>query len=291
MSMALTNVKVSTQLTMLIGFLSIILLAIGGVGLYGISASNAALRSVYQDRTIALGQLADVQQGMLQNQISIGIMLLEPLPELISKLNTKIEAEKSRIDKVWDAYLAVPRKPEEERIAKEFVDRRTKFEQEGVKPTIKALTLNDPSKAVDYGLNKMPALYEATREQLAALVKIQMDEARNAYNAAEKRSEVIYWSSIASVVIGLILATLAGYFLVRKISRALTQAVDVSNRIGSGDLTLHIPETGHNEIGALLGALRNMQADLVSVVSAVRSGSEIRCPRYFRVGFTKLKNI
>ena len=83
--MALTNVKVSTQLTFLIGFLSIILLAIGGVGLYGISASNAALRSVYQDRTIALGQLADVQQGMLHNQISIGIMLLEPLPELISK--------------------------------------------------------------------------------------------------------------------------------------------------------------------------------------------------------------
>jgi hypothetical protein len=89
MSMAQTNVEVSTQLTLLIGFLSIILLAIGGVGLYGISASNAALRSVYQDRTIALGQLADAQQGMLLNQISIGIMLLEPLPELISKLNSK----------------------------------------------------------------------------------------------------------------------------------------------------------------------------------------------------------
>ncbi|MFN7857722.1 MAG: methyl-accepting chemotaxis protein [Acidovorax sp.] len=266
--------KISTQLTLLIGFLSIILMAIGGVGLYGISASNAALRSVYQDRTIALGQLADVQQGMLHNQISIGIMLLEPLPELISKLNAKIDLEKSRIDKVWDAYIAVPRKPEEERIAKEFVERRTKFEEEGVKPTIKALTLNDPSKAVDYGLNKMPALYEATRELLAALVKIQMDEARNAYNAAEERSEVIYWSSIASVVMGLVLAALAGYLLVRKISRALTQAVDVSNRIGSGDLTPQIPETGHNEIGALLGALRNMQADLVSVVSAVRSGSE-----------------
>jgi methyl-accepting chemotaxis protein-1 (serine sensor receptor) len=88
MSMAQTNVEVSTQLTLLIGFLSIILLAIGGVGLYGISASNAALRSVYQDRTIALGQLADAQQGMLLNQISIGIMLLEPLPELISKLRT-----------------------------------------------------------------------------------------------------------------------------------------------------------------------------------------------------------
>jgi methyl-accepting chemotaxis protein len=136
------------------------------------------------------------------------------------------------------------------------------------------LTLNDPNKAVDYGLNKMPTLYDCAREQLAALVKIQMDEARNPYNAAEKRSEVIYWSSIASVVIGLILATLAGYFLMRKISRVLTQAVDVSNRIGSGDLTLHILETGHNKIGALPGALRNMRADLVSVVSAVRSGSK-----------------
>lgn len=272
--MALTNVKVSTQLTFLIGFLSIILLAIGGVGLYGISASNAALRSVYQDRTIALGQLADVQQGMLHNQISIGIMLLEPLPELISKLNTKIDLEKTRIDKVWEAYVAVPRKPEEERIAKEFVEKRAKFEEEGVKPTIKALILNDPSKAVDYGLNKMPALYEATREHLAALVKIQMDEARNAYNAAEKRAEIIFWSSIASVAVGLILAALAGYLLARSISRALHQAVDVSNRIGSGDLTPHIPQAGRNEIGALLDALRNMQRDLVGVVSTVRSGSE-----------------
>ncbi|TAH12690.1 MAG: HAMP domain-containing protein [Curvibacter sp.] len=272
--MAMSDVKIATRLTLLIGFLSIILLTIGGVGLYGISASTSALRSVYQDRTVALGRLADVQQGMLHNQISIGTMLLEPLPELITKLKTRIDEENNRIDKVWEAYLSNSLDPEEARIAKEFVESRSKFEELGVNPTIKALRINDPAKAVDYGLNKMPSLYEPTRERLAALVKIQIDGAASAYAAAEQRSKTIYWSSIGAVIAGLFFASLGGFFLVRSISGSLREAVGVSKRIGAGDLTHPVSDAGRNEIGVLLDALRTMQDDLVGVVSAVRSGSE-----------------
>ena len=38
----------STRLFILIGVLSSLLLAIGGLGLYGISQSNAALKTVYE---------------------------------------------------------------------------------------------------------------------------------------------------------------------------------------------------------------------------------------------------
>jgi methyl-accepting chemotaxis protein len=272
--MAMSDLKISTRLTLLIGFLSIILLTIGGVGLYGISASTSALRSVYQDRTVALGRLADVQQGMLHNQISIGTMLLEPLPELITKLKARIDEENNRIDKVWEAYLSNSLDPEEARIAKEFVESRSRFEELGVNPTIKALRINDPTKAVDYGLNKMPSLYEPTRERLAALVKIQIDGAASAYAAAEQRSNAIYWSSIGAVLAGLFFASLGGIFLLRSISGSLREAVGVSKRIGAGDLTRPVSDAGRNEVGLLLDALRTMQDDLVGVVSAVRSGSE-----------------
>jgi methyl-accepting chemotaxis protein-1 (serine sensor receptor) len=223
---------------------------------------------------VALGRLADVQQGMLHNQISIGTMLLEPLPELITKLKARIDEENNRIDKVWEAYLSNSLDPEEARIAKEFVESRSRFEELGVNPTIKALRINDPTKAVDYGLNKMPSLYEPTRERLAALVKIQIDGAASAYAAAEQRSNAIYWSSIGAVLAGLFFASLGGIFLLRSISGSLREAVGVSKRIGAGDLTRPVSDAGRNEVGLLLDALRTMQDDLVGVVSAVRSGSE-----------------
>ena len=51
------KLKVSTRLTLLIGMLALIMVCIGGLGLYGISRSNDALKTVYEDRTVALAHL------------------------------------------------------------------------------------------------------------------------------------------------------------------------------------------------------------------------------------------
>ena len=50
---------ISTRLVFLIGLMSALLLAIGAVGLYGISRTNQSLHTVYEDRTVPMGQLSE----------------------------------------------------------------------------------------------------------------------------------------------------------------------------------------------------------------------------------------
>lgn len=61
--MNIDNLKISTRLVILIGILSVLLMAMGGIGLFGINASNDALRSVYEDRTVPSGNSATSGPG------------------------------------------------------------------------------------------------------------------------------------------------------------------------------------------------------------------------------------
>ena len=47
--------KISVRLTVLVGILSVMLIAGAAMGLYGITKANAALHTVYVDRTVPWG--------------------------------------------------------------------------------------------------------------------------------------------------------------------------------------------------------------------------------------------
>jgi methyl-accepting chemotaxis protein-1 (serine sensor receptor) len=74
------RLKISTRLLLLIGTLSLLLVGIGGIGLLGIAKSNEALRSVYEDRSIPLEQIADIQKRLLENRLAISNSLLDASP-------------------------------------------------------------------------------------------------------------------------------------------------------------------------------------------------------------------
>ncbi|MBT9492698.1 MAG: methyl-accepting chemotaxis protein [Paucibacter sp.] len=123
-------------------------------------------------------------------------------------------------------------------------------------------------------LSRVPALYEPSRERMAQLVQIQLDEARLEYNAAVKRYALIRSSAIVAILLGLALAVWFGFRLLRSIGAALQQAGSLSHSIASGDLTGAVHDAGKNEVGDLLRSLSQMQSGLVNVVASVREGSD-----------------
>ena len=52
----MNNLRISTRLMLLVSVLSFLLVAVGGLGLFGIGKSNDALKTVYEDRTVPTGQ-------------------------------------------------------------------------------------------------------------------------------------------------------------------------------------------------------------------------------------------
>ena len=270
----MNHLKISTRLAIMIGVTSVLLVVIGAIGLFGIARTNDALQSVYEDRTVPMGQIAEVQRQLLRNRLAVANSLVTPTPEVIGPATAEIEANIAVITKVWSAFMATTLTPDEAKLAKAFEDDRRKFVQEGLLPAVAALRANDVETANRIVVEKIRPLYAPVNEGIQGLMQIQLDEAKQEYAGAVARYATIRLVSISSITIGVLFAVLFGIALIRSISRSLGHAIEISNAVAQGDLTQTIHTQGKDEVAQLLQSLAAMQHSLGQVVSQVRSGSE-----------------
>jgi methyl-accepting chemotaxis protein len=79
---------------------------------------------------------------------------------------------------------------------------------------------------------------------------------------------------VTSALVAVIIASLGVTYIVRTlIVRPLNTAVAAANRLAEGDLTVPVEVTGNDEIGQLLGAMKNMHEKLRQVVADVKTVS------------------
>jgi methyl-accepting chemotaxis protein-1 (serine sensor receptor) len=272
-----SNLKISTRLMLLIGFLSALLVAIGGLGLYGISSSNDALKAVYEDRTIPTAQLGSIRALQLGNRLAVNIALVTPTPENIAAQAAQVETNVAAIGKTWDLYMATHLTPEEQILAKSFAEARKSFVQEGLAPTIAALRAGDLKEAQRLVVERIRPLSLPTERGLDALVKLQLDEAQKEYDHAVARFFTIRIASITAIAIGLLLAGMFGLVLARSIGRQLGgepgEATDFARSVAAGDLSAGV-NLKPGDTTSLMAQLKAMQASLAKVVSKVRQNSE-----------------
>jgi methyl-accepting chemotaxis protein-1 (serine sensor receptor) len=170
------NLKISTQLSLLVGVLSVMLLGVGLMGLWGMNRSNAALKTVYQDRTIPIDQLSHVNALQLSNRLALTNALLQTLPA--AEAMAQIEANSAKAGKLWDAFMATHLTAQEIKLAKAAADANSSFIQEGLLPSVAALRANNSKEMMRLQIEKVRPLSGVLSQSLDALTKLQIDEAR-----------------------------------------------------------------------------------------------------------------
>ena len=270
----MNKLKISTRLMLLVGLLSLLLAGIGGIGLFGIAQADHALERVYEDRTVPMGQVAEIQQRLLRNRLLIVNSMITPTPEEVARNAAEVEGNMAAINKVWDTFMATHLTPDEARLAQAFAQDSKKLTQDGLIPALAALRANDLEEAKQLVIEKIRPLYTPVGSGIAALLKLQLDVARAEYQEAEANYATIRAVVIAAVAAGIGVAALFGYLLIRGMSRDLDHAVEVAEAVTAGDLAHAIRSEGSDEIARLMQALARMKDNLTRVVSHVRQNSE-----------------
>ncbi|HMC16073.1 MAG TPA: Tar ligand binding domain-containing protein, partial [Albitalea sp.] len=268
------QLKISTRLIVLLGCMSALLIAIGAIGLKGISQANDALLSAFEHRTTPMGQIAEIQERLLRNRLAIAVTLVTPTPEDIAKNTAEIEANVAAITKLWDAYLPTVQGSAEQALAAEFAAVRKKFVVEGLKPVVAALRANDVKEAQRLVVDAVRPLYVPVGAGIKGLMQTQLDSSKKEYDAALERYAMVRMISFGSILVGLAFAIVFGYFIVRGITRSLRHAVEMSDAMTRGDLTRTIHAAGRDEVAQLLQAMSAMKDNLARLVSGVRANSE-----------------
>jgi methyl-accepting chemotaxis protein len=276
----LNNLSIKSRLVFVIGFLSVLLVGIGIMGLTSLQTTNNSLKTVYEDRLVGLGLLEKISTLINTNQILVAESVagqLSAFPEDIGIVDKRVIVLKdgiAEIDKLWKSYLATKSTDLEVKLAKEFDANRKIYGRTGLLPAIAALSAHDFQQTGEVLQGPMKDAYPPVRNSVVALIQLQLDVAKAAYEASQTRLVTVEMISISLIVIGVALAGLIGFWLIRAISRPLNEAVRIAESVAAGDLTQRIEIHSNDETGKLMQALQDMTASLVNIVGQVRTGTE-----------------
>ncbi|MBF0590531.1 MAG: Tar ligand binding domain-containing protein [Nitrospirae bacterium] len=268
------NLKIGVRLYMLVAFMAILVIGVGLLGINELKKANDVIRSVYDDRLVPLGQIAEIARLNFRNRIEILGAIQDPRTEVISRRTAQIAENVKTVGDIWKAYMASALSPEEKVISDKFASERARLMEEGFKPVIEALKAGKMDDAKKLNEERIRPLGRATEESVNTLKKLQVDAAKRLYDTSLKAYESSRNIAIASIVIGLIFAIIVALWIINSIVRPLNDGVGIANSLAEGDLTVLINASGKDETGQLLTAMKDMVAQLKEVIGNVQMAAD-----------------
>jgi hypothetical protein len=230
----LKNLTIKSRLVFVIGFLSLLLIGSGIVGISSLNSANNSLKSIYEDRLIPIGKLNAIARLMAENRMAVAESMNGD-PAVVSKKMDDVDRRLGDISKNWDALMAMSLTPEEKSLAQKALESRTKYAAEGLKPTVEALRAANVQQAMELMQGPMSQNYGIFQGHLDALLKVQDDIAKKEYETTQNLYVTVRNISIIAILGGLMLAGFIGMWLVRAISAPLDEAVRIARSVAEGD--------------------------------------------------------
>jgi len=270
----ISNLKIGPRLGVAFASILALLIIVAAAAIVGINAVHSGLKTVYEDRTVCLGQLAQVHQLMLRNRILVTEMLDNLPPDGLAQRNAALQANIATISKIWEAYTATYMTPEEKTLADAFIADRKLYVKNGLLPIRDAVSAGKMDEANRIYTQQLPALAKAAEDSIGDLVKLQIDVAAQEYAKANDTKTQVLATSVGLTALALIIGSALAWLISRSITRPIAKAVTVAEKVAAGDLSTRIDIEGTDETAQLLQSLQTMTDGLVQIVSQVRNSSD-----------------
>jgi len=266
------NMTIKSRLISVIGLLSILLLGIGSLGMYELHGANNTFKGVYEDRTVSLGELGVVIDRMQRTRLNAIIAAYAHKPEVVKERQAMTDLRDAEIAAAWQKYLATNMVPAEKTLIENF-NHEWKIYAEARNRTMALAANGDYDAAVKNAL-EATSKFDAAHATMFKLIQLQRDEGAKEYAASQANYESILVTSVIVMTLGITLAIVIGFLLIRAIVGPLNEAVAVANAVASGDLSSRIEAHSTDETGRLLQALKTMNDNLADLVGKVRMGAD-----------------
>ena len=272
------NLTVSTRLSVLIVFLLISLMVVGGVGLYGLTKSDEGLRRVYEDRTVALAKILGLQALILDERLQLSLAILDPTVAKIKRQTELVEKQIEDGGNKWEAYSGTNMTPAEKQLASKFSETHGRFVAQGLLPVIDQLRAGDLAEAKRINEQTLDELYVPVHAEIAVLSQLQQNEVKAEYERARERYDTIRIVSIMLVIASMAISALLGLAVTRSITRQIGgepgYAADVVRQVAKGDLSVQV-NVRSGDATSLLASLKGMVGRLSELVGDVRDTTEM----------------
>src|SRR5690606_36544187 len=146
-------------------------------------------------------------------------------------------------------------------LAQTFQEARQIYLDEGLMPAVRLFEAGEFAEGVQQ-LEETIRLYEDAAFASQDLLSLQIEDAKRIYEDAQARYGEMRTTTILALAFGVVLAGVIGLLIMRAIVRPAKHAAENFERIGEGKLDSEIEIRSDDEMGRILGNLRDMQQRL-----------------------------
>ncbi len=270
------RLSVGVRLGILVAVMSLILVLVGLSGLRGMNYSNEKLKTVYEDRTVALVMLGKVlDAGYRTRDTTLRAIEAKSVPEMDKNLQdtAKWEAEGT---KVWKDYMATTLTPDEKKLAAEQTAAWIAY-NDSRHSLIEMLKAGQGKAALEKSTAVTDPLFGAQRDVANKLRDLQENVAKEEYDDATHTAAATTRNNTIFIVVGLLFGATLGFWLIRTLLKQLggepAYAAEIVSQVAEGnlDIEIHVKDGDHS---SLLYGMKTMVAKLSQVVTEVSSGAQ-----------------
>ena len=265
--------KIGMRLSLAFALLLLLLCALAAGGIYGAQRLTERSAALYSDRTVPLGTLAEISHLTQRNRVLVMDMLMDPGTAHAAG-HAALQANVERIRQLWKDYTAKPLGTEEDALARAFGQANTAYLEQGLLPAAAALVGGQYDDGSELYITQIRPQAAKVQDAVQQLVSLQVRLGAEEFAAARAMSETVHAGMLAATALALLLGAAMAVVITRSIARPLQQAVAVARTVAGGDLSAEIRVRGTDETAELLGALREMNAQLVRVITEVRDSTK-----------------
>ncbi|MGF6610769.1 methyl-accepting chemotaxis protein-1 (serine sensor receptor) [Paraburkholderia sp. WSM4175] len=260
------------RLALAMAFLSALLVAIGTVGLIGMSRSNYTTYDLFTNEMPSAVSVGNAEMFMARERLSFDRAAMNAGTPAAEEAIGRGALMRKTSDEAWATYAALPQGPGEKQLADTFNRQRLALQK--LLEESYAEVRSDDHDRIIAAANAMQVAFNQFAKSGVELRKFQFEAAKTAYDEGQATFNQFRALGISAILLGLAAAGYSWFSLRQKIARPLDTALAQFDAIASGDLRRDVIVTSNDEMGQLLRGLSKMQTSLVNTVRTVRSGSE-----------------
>lgn len=274
------KMKLGTKLQSAFLIISFIGTLVAGIGLHNMSKINDQADHMYNEELMGLTHIKDANINLIYIGRARGNLLLSTDQVERDKNLANIKKYQTRLQEniAQARKLFLDEKSKDIFAEYENINKQYDQDLQDIILLVKDAPMYEESAQLKEKMNETRAVANRMDEMLLSLAHIKEEKAHAEAIASVKLYQESKYEIIALVFISLMGGVIIGVLMTRKITSQLggepEYAVQIANRVASGDLT-HDIITKDKDTSSLLFAMKTMQNSLVEIVSQVRTGTDI----------------
>ena len=270
----LNRFTIGARLLGLTLFLSVMMLATGLSGLWGIRQATQTLSQAYEGSQTAIDQLQEVRynQATVRNMIQEARMSGDAFAaqEWFDKVDKRIRA----VSETIQAYGQRPMSPEEKKLFDHYAATRMKYGQEGIAPIRDMLASEDFERAAQHHKDVIQPATAQVDEATDALIAHVKKDAQAVREKITGRSEVLQAVSMVIMTIGLILSVVLSLLIRRSVVATAGELERATRQFAKGDLSDQARLQGRDELVQVGRSFNEMAVEFSRLIGEIRRSAE-----------------